>query len=65
MTAVTAALGRGWRGVLWYLRASTGEDRWDAHVRACAAHGHPPGTRREFERRRAEVAAANPVQRCC
>lgn len=60
---MSAALLRGWRGLAWYLRAFTGEDRWDAHVRSCAEHGHPTGTRREFERRRADAAA--PVSRCC
>lgn len=62
---MTAAAVRAWRGVLWYLRAFSGEDRWEAHLARCAAHGHPPGTRREFERRRADAAAASPVQRCC
>jgi hypothetical protein len=61
----TGPLARVWRGLVWYLRAASGEDRWDAHVQACAAHGHPPGTRRAFERRRADAAAASPVQRCC
>lgn len=59
------ALLRGWRGLVWFLRAFTGEDRWEAHVRECAAHGHSPGSRRDFERRRADAAAATPVQRCC
>ena len=63
MSTPTSALARGWRGLLWYLRAFTGEDRWEAHVRECASHGHPPGTRRDFERRRAD--AAPPPTRCC
>ncbi len=59
------ALVRRWRGLVRFLQAFTGEDRWAAHVRACASHGHPPGSRRDFERRRADAAAATPVQRCC
>ena len=54
-----------WRGVVWYLREVSGEGRWDAYLRECAEHGHPPVSRREFERRRADAAAASPVQRCC
>jgi len=67
-TAAGAPAGlvlRAWRGVVWYAKAMAGEDRWEAHVRECASHGHPPGTRRDFERRRAEVAASTPVNRCC
>lgn len=63
MSAAWRTVVRGWRGVRWYLRAVTGEDRWDAHLRECAAHGHPPGTRRDFEQQRADAA---PLQsRCC
>ena len=60
-----ALLARAWRGVVWYLREVSGEGRWDAYLRECADHGHAPMTRREFERRRADAAAASPVQRCC
>ena len=63
--ALPGALARAWRGVVWYLRAITGEDRWDAHVRECAAHGHAPGTRRDFERRRQDMAEGSAVDRCC
>ncbi|MBB3675737.1 YbdD/YjiX family protein [Modestobacter versicolor] len=65
MTGVRDALLRGARGVRWYLREFTGEARWDDHLRECAAHGHEPLTRREFERRRADAAERNPVSRCC
>ena len=63
--ALPGMLASAWRGVVWYLRAVTGEDRWDAHVRECQAHGHPTGTRREFERRRQDLAEGAAVDRCC
>lgn len=60
-----AALVRAWRGLVWYLRAVTGEDRWDAHVRACRQAGRPTGTRRDFERARQDRADGAAVDRCC
>lgn len=63
--ALPGLLARAWRGTVWYLRAVTGEDRWDAHVRDCEAHGLPTGTRREFERRRQDRAEGCAVDRCC
>ncbi|SDQ04550.1 YbdD/YjiX family protein [Quadrisphaera sp. DSM 44207] len=72
MTALTPGsssapgpLRRAWRGVRWYLREFTGEARWDDYVRECAAHGHAPVSRREFERRRADAAESAPMNRCC
>ena len=67
MTAgdVRAAVVRAGRGVRWYLREWSGEARWDDYLRECAEHGHPPVSRREFERRRADAAERNPVSRCC
>jgi uncharacterized short protein YbdD (DUF466 family) len=62
---VRTATVRAWRNVRWYLREFTGEARWDDYVRHCAEHGHPPRSRREFERRRADAAEKNPVTRCC
>jgi uncharacterized short protein YbdD (DUF466 family) len=62
---VTAALGRAWNGVRWYLKEFTGEARWDDYLRHCAAHGHTPVSRYEFERRRTDAAERNPVSRCC
>ncbi len=61
MSAVVRAL----RGVHWYLKELTGEAAWDRYVEHCAAHGHVPVSRREFERRRADAREANPVSRCC
>jgi hypothetical protein len=60
-----AAVVRAGGGVRWYLRAWSGEDRWDAYLRQCAAHGHPPVSRREFERRRADALERTPASRCC
>jgi hypothetical protein len=51
--------------VRWYLREFTGEARWDHYLDHCAAHGHEPMSRYEFERARADAAEANPVARCC
>lgn len=49
---------------LWrYLKEVSGESRWDDYLAECAAHGHAPVTRREFERRRDQ--ARSTVQRCC
>jgi hypothetical protein len=62
---VRAAVVRAGRGVRWYLREWSGEARWDDYLRECAEHGHPPVSRREFERRRADAAERNPVSRCC
>lgn len=65
MSAVIARLSRGAAAVRWYLRALTGEDRWDRHVELCAAQGRTPMGRREFERHRTDVAAAHAHERCC
>ncbi|MGY1857167.1 YbdD/YjiX family protein [Modestobacter sp. SYSU DS0290] len=67
MTAgeVRGALLRAGRGVRWYLRAWSGEARWDEYLAECAAHGHPPVSRREFERRRATALERTAGGRCC
>ncbi len=64
---MTAAgrVARAWRGVRWYLREFTGEARWDDYLEHCAAQGHAPMTRYEFERQRTDAAEKNPVSRCC
>jgi hypothetical protein len=36
---VTAALGRAWRGVRWYLKEFTGEANWDRYLEHYAASG--------------------------
>ena len=67
MTAaeVRAAVVRAGRGVRWYLREFSGEARWDDYLRECAEHGHAPVGRREFERRRSDLAERTPASRCC
>jgi uncharacterized short protein YbdD (DUF466 family) len=62
---VTSTLVRTWRGVCWYLKEFTGEARWDRYLEHCTAHGHPPMSRREFERRRADAVENAPMSRCC
>ena len=62
---VWAAVVRAGQGVRWYLREFSGESRWDDYLRECAEHGHPPVTRREFERRRAALLERTPISRCC
>jgi uncharacterized short protein YbdD (DUF466 family) len=62
---VTAGLARAWRGVRWYLREWSGEARWDDYLAECAEHGHPPMSRREFERLRSAAAERRAVDRCC
>ena len=59
------AVVRGLKNVRWYLRELTGEARWDDYLEHCATTGHPPMSRREFERLRADAAEANPISRCC
>ncbi|WP_328293238.1 YbdD/YjiX family protein [Kineococcus sp. NBC_00420] len=58
MRALLGALG-------WWRRQVDGTDRWEAYLRSCAAHGHPPVSRGVFERRRADAKAARPGARCC
>ncbi|WP_380173029.1 CstA-like transporter-associated (seleno)protein [Kineococcus sp. DHX-1] len=62
---MTRLLPRVRAGLRWARRQVDGEDRWEAHLLRCAAHGHPPGSRAEFERRRADAKAAVPGGRCC
>ncbi len=57
--------GRVWHGVRWYLREWSGEARWDRYLERCAEHGHPPMSRREYERRRADAFEQAPLARCC
>ena len=61
MNAVVRAL----KGVRWYLKELTGEAQWDHYVDHCARHGHPPVSRREFERRRSDAAELDMGGRCC
>ena len=60
-----AVVVRAGRGVRWYLREWSGEARWDRYLEECEQHGHPPLSRREYERRRSDAAERNPASRCC
>jgi uncharacterized short protein YbdD (DUF466 family) len=51
--------------VRWYLREFTGEARWDRYLEHCAAQGHRPMSRREFERRLSDDAELDMGGRCC
>lgn len=62
---MTTMLRRAVGGLRWYVRELSGEAKWDEYVEHCRRHGHPPMTRREFERRRADQAEAAPQARCC
>ena len=61
MSPVSRAVG----GIRWYLRAVSGESKWDEYVARCAAEGVVPVSRREFERHRAEHREQDPRSRCC
>ncbi|WP_110182231.1 CstA-like transporter-associated (seleno)protein [Nocardioides solisilvae] len=64
MTVAEAALGRV-RGVRRFVRAFTGEAKWDEYVEACRRSGVAPVSRREFERHRAEHQERSARSRCC
>ena len=53
------------RGVRWYLRALTGEAKWDDYLERCRAEDVIPMSRRNFERHRAEHQDKSPMARCC
>ncbi len=65
MTAARATVARAWRGVRWYLKEWSGEAHWDRYLEHCAASGHTPMSRREFERLRADRAERAAPDRCC
>ncbi|MBZ5734071.1 putative selenoprotein [Nocardioides sp. TRM66260-LWL] len=52
-------------GMRWYLRAVTGEARYDEHVAACRRNGVTPLSRRAFERHRAHLREHRTSSRCC
>jgi len=56
---------RLWAAVSWWRRQIDGQDRWDAYLRTCRDHGHPPLSRAAYERARADARAAVPGGRCC
>ena len=53
------------RGVRWYLRALTGEAKWDDYLERCRVEDVIPMSRRDFERHRAEHQEKSPMARCC
>ena len=61
------SLRRLLRAVHWYLREISGEAAYDHHVeRHRRLHPQRPVcSRREFERRRSDLAERNPRARCC
>ena len=60
-----AAIVKAGRGIHWYLKASTGEAKWDEYLDRCRSDGTEPMSRRDFERHRAEHQENNPQTRCC
>ena len=60
----TAALKAG-RGIRWYLKQATGEDKWDEYLDRCRSENVEPMSRRDFERHRSEHKENNPQSRCC
>lgn len=53
------------RGILWYLKQSTGEAKWDEYLERCRSEDVKPMSRKDFERHRAEHQENNPQTRCC
>lgn len=54
------------RGVRRLLREATGESKWDDYLAKCQADGTVPVSRREFERRRANLKDhGQGPERCC
>ena len=61
---MAAALKAG-RGIRWYLRAVTGEAKWDEYLEHARSEDFEPMSRRDFERHRAEHNEKSPRARCC
>lgn len=60
-----AAAIKAGRGILWYLKASTGEAKWDEYLARCRVDGVEPASRRDFERHRLEHNEEHQQPRCC
>lgn len=56
---------RAGHNLRWYVRALTGESKWDDYLDRCQRQGTEPMSRREFERHQAEHREQNPQSRCC
>jgi len=61
MSLLRDRLSTAWR----LFREATGEAKWDDYLAHCAASGHPPVSRREFERARMDLKESNQTARCC
>ncbi len=61
---MSAVLKAG-RGIRWYVKAATGEAKWDDYLERCRSEGVEPTSRRDFERHRAEHKESHPQARCC
>jgi len=64
-TALRATALRAGRGIRWYLRALSGEAKWDEYLERAQHEDVAPMSRREFERHRSEHSEKNPPARCC
>jgi hypothetical protein len=60
-----AAALRAGRGIRWYIRALTGESKWDEYLERCGRDDVEPMSRRAFERHLSEHKERNPQARCC
>ena len=62
---MSAVLVRAVSGLRWYLRAISGESRWDDYLERCRRQGDEPMSRRAFERHRDEHRERAAQGRCC
>jgi uncharacterized short protein YbdD (DUF466 family) len=60
-----AAALRAGRGIRWYLKALTGEAKWDEYLVRARDEGVEPMSRRDFERHRSQHQEEHPQARCC
>ena len=62
---MSGVLTRAVSGLRWYLRAVSGESRWDDYLERCRRESIEPMTRRAFERHRDEHREQAAAGRCC
>ena len=60
-----SAVLKAGRGIRWYLRAATGEAKWDRYLERCRDEDAEPMSRRDFERQRMQHQEGHPPARCC
>jgi hypothetical protein len=63
--ALRATALRAGRGIRWYIRALSGEAKWDEYLGRARAEGVEPMSRKDFERHRSEHSEKHPQARCC